>query len=125
MRFVDADLRGPGAGPQGPPGPQGSPGPTSLVERLLLAAFDERLRARPGGWLTIRYLLTVPAEIELRLVKGRSQRVRVDRRAAAGRNRLRLRAPRAAGRYTLVLDARSGDDQRAAARVRLVVRRQR
>ncbi len=71
------------------------------------------------------YLVTVPAELELRLVRGRTRQVRRHRRVAAGRNRLRLRAPRAAGRYRLVLDARAGDGQRAAARVHPVVRRQR
>ena len=127
VRFVDADLRSPGAGPQGPPGSQGPsgavgpPGETRLVEPLLLATVDARLRARAGRRVTLRYVTTVAAEVELRVLRGRRRVKTVRGHARAGHNRLRLRAPRAAGRYRLVLQARGNDDQQATAGVPLVV----
>ena len=129
VRFVDAEWRRPGAGPQGSPGIQGPTGDqgvrggTTLIDRLLLAVVDERLRARSRRAVTLRYLATVAAQVELRVLKGRRRLASVRRQARAGRNWLRLRAPRAPGRYRVVLEARGNDGQRATAAVALTVRR--
>jgi hypothetical protein len=112
--------------PQGPPGPagrdgaQGPPGPVVEIERLSLVAFDTRLRARPGARIRLRYVSTVAAAVELRLLKGRRALARVRGRAKAGRNRIGVRAPRTAGRYTLQLSA-SANGRRDTERIRLRV----
>jgi beta-N-acetylhexosaminidase len=106
--------------PGGPAGPQAPPGATVVRERLRLAALDDRLRACPRERMTLRYRATVPAALELRVLRGRRTVARTRGRARAGRNRLRPRAPRAAGRYTVALEARA-EGQRATDRVRLTV----
>jgi Glycine rich protein len=112
------------AGPPGPVGPQGPAGPVVTIERLILAAFDDRLRARPRARVTLRYIATASAAVELAILRGRRTVARIRGRAKAGRNTLRLRAPRAAGRYTLALEARA-DNRSATERVRLTVSRPR
>ena len=112
------------SGPQGPAGPQGQPGSVVTIQRLILAAFDDRLRVRPGARLTLRYVATVPTAVELAVRRGRRTVARVRGRAKAGRNRLALRAPSATGRYTLALQARA-DGQSATDSVRLTVSRPR
>jgi beta-N-acetylhexosaminidase len=106
--------------PGGPAGPQAPPGATVVRERLRLAALDDRVRVCPRARMTLRYMATVPAALELRVLRGRRTVSRTRGRAKAGRNRLRLRALRAAGRYTLALEARA-EGQRATDRVPLMV----
>jgi hypothetical protein len=130
VRFVDADLRGPGAGPQGPAGavgptgpagPAGAPGARAVFERLLLAAVADRLSARPGSRVTLCYVATVAARVDLAVLRGTRAVAHVRGRAKPGRNALRVRVPRRAGSYTLALTAQAAD-QRAGDRVRLTVR---
>ena len=78
------------------------------IQRLILAAYDDRLRVRPGARMTLRYVATVPAEVELAVLRGRRTVARTRGRAKIGSNRLRLRAPRTAGRYRLALRAGAG-----------------
>jgi NHL repeat len=132
VRRVDLDVRaapqGPAggsgaAGPPGPPGPVGAPGPRGApltVDRLVVAAFAERLRARPGRIVRVRYFASAPADVELRVLEGR----RTAGRARTGRNVLRVRAPRRPCRCRVVLTAEAGG-QVATDRTVLVVRRAR
>ena len=113
-------LPGP-AGAQGPAGPQGQPG--SAVP-LVVSILDARLRARPGARVTLRYLATDSAAVEVAVRRGRRTVARISGRAKPGTNRLTLRAPRARARYTLSLTATAGGGT-ATDRVRLAVRRPR
>jgi NHL repeat-containing protein len=133
VRFVDADLRGPAAGPQGPPGPAGPQGPqgpagppgpsgaAAFRDRLALALASQRISGRTGRRLKVRFVVTAAADVRLAVSGGGARPV--SRRVAAGRRVLRLRLPRRPGRYRLTLTARSGDGQRAGDRARLTVRR--
>ncbi|WP_051324754.1 NHL repeat-containing protein [Candidatus Solirubrobacter pratensis] len=151
VRFVDADLRGPVSGPTGPAGPAGAtgqagatgpvgatgpagatgaPGPAGATGaagpafgRLAVALAVDRLRARPRQGLTLRYAATTKATVELRLLRGTRRVARIRGNASNGRNTIRLRAPRRAGRYWLTLTAVSGDGQRTIDRARLTITR--
>jgi hypothetical protein len=108
-------------GPQGEPGPHGPAGATGFRDRLALALARQRLGARPGRRVRLRFVVTTVAEVRL-LVEGRRGRP-LRRRVPAGRRVLWLRAPRRPGRYRLTLSARTGDGQRARDRALLIVRR--
>jgi hypothetical protein len=58
-------------------------------------------------------------------VRGRRTLTRANGRARGGANRIRVRAPRRAGRYRLQLRARTADGRVASARAVLVVRKSR
>jgi hypothetical protein len=134
IRFVDADLRGPFSGPpgpagtqgatssQGPPGPQGAAGPSGAV-RLAAALADSRYRARRGRSLRLRYVVTRSARVTLDVLRGRKRVARKVATAAAGRNQIRLRAPKKTGRYTLRFSVRSSDGQATSDSARLTVSR--
>jgi hypothetical protein len=150
VRFVDADLRGPASGPPGPagplgpggpagapgtagptgaPGPAGPPGPAGTdgppgpaIDRLTLVLATARFSARPRRRVAVRYATTAAANIELRTMRGRRSIARVRGRARRGRNTIRLRTPRKAGRYRLELVVTSGN-QRATDSARLMVTR--
>lgn len=107
--------------PQGPQGPSGSPGPR--FDRLALALATDRVRARPRQRVRLRYAITMPAAIELRVLSGRRRVARVRADADAGRNTIRLRAPRRARSYRVRVIATTGDGQRVTDRVRLTVTR--
>ena len=94
------------------------------IQRLILAALDDTMRARPRARLTLRYVATVPATVTLAVRHGNRTVKRIGDRAKAGRNRLTLRAPRAPGRYTLALQASAGG-QSATDSVPLTVKRPR
>jgi hypothetical protein len=136
VRFVDADMRGPVAGPQGPagaagpagpPGPPGAAGPqgpagaAATVTQLRVVALAGRVRARPRRRVTLRYLATADAEVTLAVRRGTRTVARSTVQARQGRNSVRVRAPRRAGRYAIVLRARASD-QLARDRIRMVVR---
>lgn len=133
IRFVDTDTRpappgatGPAgqgqAGPQGPAGPAGAPGATGAV-RLAAALADDRFKARRSRTLRLRYVVTRSARVTLDVVKGRKRVSRKSVSAAAGRNRVGLKAPQQAGRYTLRFAARSSDGQATTDSARLTVTR--
>src|SRR4051812_3920393 len=42
-----------------------------------MAAFDDRLRARPGARVTLRYVTTVPTAVELVVRRGRRTVARI------------------------------------------------
>jgi len=125
VRFVDTDLRGPrtGApGESGPPGPRGPAGPAGPVRsRLAVALAADRLRARPRQRLRVRYGATADATVELRVLRAGRRVARARGRARSGRNAIRLRLPRKAGRYRLVLTAVAADGQRTGDRARLTI----
>ena len=147
VRFVDADLRGPGSGPAGPAGPQGPAGPPApqgpagpagaigpqgpagppgpALDRLALALATDRVRAHPRQRVTLRYATTTAATIELRVLTGRRRVARVRATADAGRNTIRLRAPGRARRYRVHAIATTADGQTATDRARLTVTRNR
>ena len=117
--------RGP-AGPVGPGGPQGLAGPPGPVTTRLAVAFTSgRIRARPRQRLALRYAATTSATVGLRVMRGRRAIARARSRARLGSNTIRLRVPRRAGRYRVVLVATTSDGQRVTRAVRLTVRRQR
>jgi hypothetical protein len=143
VRFVDADLRfaqelagpeapagppGPAgphgpAGPAGPAGPQGPQGPAGPAGRapLALALADTRLSVRARQRVTLRYAATDSATVVVRLVRGARTLARARGRARDGANRIRVRAPRRAGRYGLRLQATTADGRGASARALLIV----
>jgi hypothetical protein len=139
VRFVDTDLRGPASGPTGPAGPdgpagavgpQGATGPAGAVgpagpvfDRLAVALAADRLRARPRQRLTLRYAATTTATVELRVLRGARRVARVRGNARSGRNTIRLRAPRGAGRYRLQITAVTADGQRTTDRAQLTITR--
>jgi hypothetical protein len=94
------------------------------IERLTLAAFAAHLRTRPHRTVRVRYFASVPADVELRVLKGRRTVARAGGRAGAGRNLLRVRAPRRPCRCRIVLRAEAGG-QVTTDRTALVVRRDR
>jgi hypothetical protein len=138
VRFVDADLRfprgpqgplgpaGPAgpAGPQGPAGPEGPAGPAARAP-LALALADTRLTVRARRRVTLRYAATDSAGVQLQVMRGRRTLARARGQARSGANRIRVRAPRKAGRYRLQVQARTADGRRASARALLIVRRAR
>ena len=114
-------------GPQGPGGPQGqpgSPGRPGASQPLVVSILSASLRARPGARLTLRYLATAPAAVQVAIRRGGRTVARVRGRAKAGTNTLTVRAPRVGARYTLALSARA-DGRTATDGVRLAVRRPR
>ena len=122
VRFVDVDLRSPASGPRGPGGPAGPSGPLGPgADRLAVALATDRLRARPRQRLRVRYAASATAAVELRVLRAGRRIARARGRARAGANAIRLRAPRKAGRYRLVLTAVAADGQRSSDRVRLTV----
>jgi hypothetical protein len=137
VRFVDADLRGPASGPAGPEGAAGSQGPAGpagatgsqgpagppapAFDRLALALATNRVRARPRQTVTLRYATTTAVTIELRVMTGRRRIADLRADAHAGRNTIRLRAPRLARRYRVDVIATAGDGQTATDRARLTV----
>ena len=108
-------------GPAGPAGPAGQPRP---ARPLVVSILGAPLRARPGARVTLRYLATGSAAVEVTVRRGRRTVTRITGRAKPGTNRLKLRAPRARARYALALTARA-DGGTATDRVRLAVRRPR
>jgi NHL repeat len=141
VRFVDADLRlpqgppgpagpaGPAgpqgpAGSQGPAGPAGSQGPAGPAARapLALALADTRLSVRARRPVTLRYAATDSAGVQLQVMRGRRTLARARGQARSGANRIRVRAPRKAGRYRLRLAASTADGRGARASAVLVVR---
>jgi hypothetical protein len=139
VRFVDVDLRAPARGPNGhdgaagrtgttgstgAPGPQGPAGHAPAAAERLAATFGtDAFSARAGRRITLRYVATTAATVELRIIKGKRRVVRVSGSAVKGRNAIRVRAPRKAGRYVVEMTATSADGQRASDRVRLTVKR--
>ena len=135
IRFVDADLRLPrgpqgeqgSPGPQGPQGPQGQP----ATRDLLAIAFGlDKLSARQGSRVTLRYAATLGGNAALEVLKGTRRVATARATARPGRNLIRwsgkVRGKRAAaGRYTLRLTVVSGDGQRATDRARLTLKRRR
>jgi hypothetical protein len=145
VRFVDADLgipRGPqdpapqapapqapapqGAARQGPAlrGPAGPAGPVGRAP-LAIAFADSRLRVRARQMVTLRYAATDRARVVVRIMRGRRTVARARGRARGAANRIRIRAPRRAGRYRLRLEASTADGRVASARAVLIVRRSR
>jgi hypothetical protein len=130
IRFVNTLLRplpvgppGP-AGPAGPTGPAGPAGPQGpIADRLVVAFAADRIAARRRSRVRVRFVSTVPAAVELRLLRGKKRVARVKVNAKRGRNSARLRLPRATGRYSLVLSARTAVGQTDTDRVRVTVRR--
>jgi hypothetical protein len=127
VRYVDADLRpGPAGppGPQGDQGPQGSQGPQGVpgatLNRLLVALSEDKLRARPGARLRLRYVVTVGASVSFDLSKGKKRLALVSRTVKAGRNTLSLKMPKTTGRLTLKLSA-SGGGQKATDQANLTL----
>ena len=96
-----------------------------MVDRLALALATDRLSTRPRRRVTLRYATTTAATIELRVFAGRRRVALVRANAQAGRNRLRLQAPRPVRRYRLQLIATSRDGQRATDSALLTVVRNR
>ena len=88
-------------------------------ERLAELAAD-RLRAKRGQRLRLRYVTSDAARVTVEVRRGRRLITRSTRKAAAGTNRLVVRAPRARGRYTLSLTAVAGTS-RATDKARLTV----
>jgi hypothetical protein len=111
------------AGAAGAPGPAGADGPPGpAIDRLTLVLATARFSARPRRRVAVRYATTAAATIELRTMRGRRSVARVRGRARRGRNTIRLRTPRKAGRYRLELVVTSGN-QRATDSARLTVTR--
>jgi hypothetical protein len=135
VRFVDADLRFPRgpegptglpgpAGPAGPAGPQGPTGPQGPAGRapLALALSDSRLTVRAGRVISLRYAATESAAVLVRIVRGQRTLKRARGSASGGANRIRVRAPKRAGRYRLRLAATTADGRAATAGALMVVR---
>jgi hypothetical protein len=104
-------------GPAGPAGPSGSAGKDRVL--LVVVAGSDRLKARAGRRLQIRYSLTRSADVILRVRRG-TRTVATTRQSAraAGRNTVawngRVAGKRAApGKYTLTLTATADDGQAA------------
>jgi hypothetical protein len=135
VRFVDADLRFPRgpvgpqgpAGSAGPEGPRGVAGPAGPVGRapLALALRDSRLRVRAGRVISLRYAATERAAVLVRITRGQRTLRRARGSARGGANRIRVRAPRRAGRYRLRLEARTADGRTATGRAVVIVRARR
>jgi hypothetical protein len=98
-----------GAFPQGaagPPGPAGLPGADRVP---LVAGFAaDRYRARHGTRLRLRYVSTAAAQVTVELRRGGRIVRRTRGTATRGRNTIRVRMPRAKGRYSLQLTASAG-----------------
>jgi hypothetical protein len=122
-----AGATGP-AGPAGATGPAGSAGATGPAGsagqasgRLAVALTADRLRASPRQRLTLRYAATRTATVELRVLRGARRVARVRGKAHSGHNAIRLRTPRRAGRYLIVLTAVTADGQRTTDHARLTI----
>ncbi len=138
IRWIDTDLRAPGtggtgpqgtdgpqgpAGTSGPNGPQGPTGPTGMAgetfSQLVVVLAANRVRARPRARLRLNYAATIAASVEASLTRVKRGKARrrplqsTSQDAEAGRNTLRLRAPRKPGRYRLSVTATSADGQTA------------
>ncbi|WP_051325180.1 NHL repeat-containing protein [Candidatus Solirubrobacter pratensis] len=109
------------AGPSGPVGPTGPVGPGQVVDRLAVVLAVDRLRARPLQRLMLRYVATRTATVELRALRGARRVARVRGNGRSGRNTIRLRAPRGAGRYRIVLTAVTDDGRRKTDRAWLTI----
>jgi len=115
-------------GTPGMPGPASPAGPKSVAQKLLLAITRDRLTAKRGKRVTLRYLATTDAAATLEVRKGRRVVARVNGPAREGRNAIRwngkVRGKKAApGRYTLAVRATSADGQVATASARLRLKR--
>jgi hypothetical protein len=119
-----AGATGPG-GATGPAGPAGATGPAGparqALARLAVALAADSLRAGPRRRLTLRYAATRTATVELRVLRGANFVTRVRGKARSGHNAIRLRTPRRAGRYRLVLTAVTADGQRTTDHAQLTV----
>ena len=109
------------AGPAGPQGPAGSAG-TAGASATLALLMDERIRARRSARIAARYVATGSGAVTLRILKGRKAVATVRGSAKRGRNRLRIRAPKVAGKYTLVLSIRDRAGKTSTDRIPLTVR---
>lgn len=117
----------PGAtGPAGPAGPAGAPGTPAI--KLLLAMPAERLAARAGRRVQVRYASTVAGRATLELRKGAKVLTRVRAAAKPGRNALTFagkinRKALKPGTYVLRLIVDSSDGQSDAESATLRVTR--
>jgi hypothetical protein len=69
----------------------------------VLVAGNTRLRARSHAVVRLRYAATVAASVTVTIRRGSRTVSTSATDAVAGRNQLRLRAPRKAGRYRVTL----------------------
>ena len=112
-------------GPTGPAGPAGEPAIT-----LLLGLAADRLSARAGRRVKVKYVITAPAALRLEIYRrtGRRPVARVSGRSRRpGRGAIRwngrIKRKRAkAGRYRIVLRATGGDRQTARDQIPLRLR---
>jgi hypothetical protein len=113
------------AGATGPAGSAGATGPAGPARqafgRLAVALAADRLRASPRQRLKLRYAATRTATVELRVLRGARRVARVWGNAHSGHNAIRLRTPRRAGRYRIVLTAVTADGQRTTDHARLTI----
>jgi hypothetical protein len=112
-------------GPQGPAGPQGTP-----ALKLLLALPKDSVSVRSGQGLALSYVATAVAASTLQIRKGRRTVATVTARARSGRNTINWNGKAAgkvvpAGRYTIVLRAKSADGQTDSASAKLKLTRSR
>jgi hypothetical protein len=111
------------AGSPGPAGPQGPPGMGGSSARLSVVLGGSRFSAAGRRRIALRYVASAAATVRLSVVRGRRTVASVRGRARPGRNAIALRAPRATGRYSLRLVARSAGGAIARDRARLSVTR--
>jgi VCBS repeat protein/FG-GAP repeat protein len=106
LAVLDIPMSGVGGAlPAGPRGPSGS----TAVRPLLVAAFaTDRVKARAGKRIRLRYVSTMAGVVTLELRRGTRVVRRIGETVSAGRNTLALRAPRKRGRYTLALTVTAG-----------------
>jgi hypothetical protein len=134
VRFVDADLRGPGGppGPQGlpgaagvpgPPGAAGAPGVGALRNRLVVTLVADRVRIGARRRVHVRFAITAAARVRVTISGTGARRVRASKNVRAGRRSLGLRAPERPGSYRLTLSADARDAQHASDRARLDITR--
>jgi serine/threonine-protein kinase len=122
VRWVDTALLAPAVGPAPQPGDAG-PAVAPPNAKLAVALGFGRLSARRGRPVTIRYAATAAADVTIRMRRNGHTVKKLVRHAHDGRNTVRFRMPRRAGRYTLEIKAVGSDGQVATDSARVTLAR--
>jgi calcineurin-like phosphoesterase family protein/Big-like domain-containing protein len=93
-------------GPAPTPAPTVKPAGGTAAPRPSVRLLARRLASRSWGRLPVRYRASGPGRATVTVLRGQRRITVVSGQARQGRNLLMLRAPVAAGRYTIVLTLR-------------------